>query len=107
MTKLFVIGCLLFLTSCSEYVISSCRHRAVECALVYGEVVGEDRVRIAIGPTSGVQWHAQAYINDNDDDITWIVNDGYYCIKGKQEPFTPVQNMSISKFLDNQFLWIR
>ena len=92
----------IFLLSCSlKYETSMCRHRAVECALVYGE---KTAVAIAIGPSNSTIWHAQAYLLKSNQ---WLVNTGNVCEIGKQEDFTPQIYMTIGEFIQNQFPWVR
>lgn len=97
-----LIGIILFCSGCAESHVSMCRHRAVECALVYAEVDGADKVGIAIGPSSGTQWHGQAFV-DRPTGREWIINMGHYCEIGPMEKFTPEQFFTVRGFLDNQF----
>lgn len=77
-----------------------CRHRAVECALVYGEKVP---VAIAIGPSRSTVWHAQAYLPKSNQ---WLVNTGNVCEIGKREDFEPQIYMTLGEFMQMQFSWI-
>ena len=91
------------LSGCApEYRISQCRHRAVLCALVYGEVYGPERVGIAIGPTASLQWHGQAFLA-TPQGRRWIENRGYGCEIGDQEPFQPAQDFTVDGFMRYQF----
>jgi len=106
--KYLIVGiiCLVIavLLSCSlKYEISACRHRAVECALVYGEKA-DGQVAIAIGPSRSTVWHAQAYLLKSNQ---WLVNTGNVCEIGKQEDFTPQIYMTVREFIQNQFPWVR
>jgi len=100
MKYLIPIFC-LFLVSCVSFETSMCRHRAVECALVYGE---KTAVAIAIGPSKSTVWHAQAYLLKSDQ---WLVNTGNACEIGKQEDFTPQIYMTVGEFMQNQFPWVK
>jgi len=94
---------ILILTACApEYHVSYCRHRAVECALIYGEVYGPEKVGVAIGPTSGDMWHGQAYVM-TDQGRRWLVNLGHGCEIGEREPFAPFSYFTVEGFLANQF----
>jgi hypothetical protein len=96
---------LLLLSSCAHYETSMCRHRAVECALVYGEKLGNENVGIAIGPSRSTIWHGQVFIKQ--DGIKWINHIRDLCVVGHQEDFTPQIYMSTQAFIANQFPWGR
>jgi hypothetical protein len=102
MKYLLPILCILLL-SCASFEVSMCRHRAVECALVYGEKVGNDKVGIAIGPSSTV-WHGQAYILNP---MRWIVHNNDICKIGSQEDFKPQIFMTTAEFMKMQFPWVK
>jgi len=100
---LFVLSVLLI--ACAPiFETSMCRHRAVECALVWGEKVGNNDVQIAIGPTSLKLWHGQVFIPSRQ---AWIVNTGNACEIGDKEKFTPQIHMSIAQFMQFQFAWVK
>lgn len=95
--------CLLALDGCApEYHVSYCRHRALECALVYGEIYGPQNVGVAIGPTSQHGWHAQSYWK-SPEGVRWLDNLGHGCQVGQREPFAPMQYFDVSGFMKNQF----
>ena len=96
------IAFLLLGCATTSTVTSMCRQRAVECALDYVEVYGNENTGIAIGPSKSPVWHAQAFIR-HDGLKLWLVNNGFYCNIGDQEPFTPQVDMSIEEFLHWQF----
>lgn len=98
----------LLLTGCitDEFHITYCRHRAVSCALVYGEIYGPEHVGIAIGPTDDPVWHAQAYV-EKSGKIKWINSIGHGCELGGQERFYPQYYMTVKGFINNQFPWVR
>jgi len=91
--------------------ISECRHRAVECALVYGEKGA--KVALASGPVEAdpKQWHSQTYLlPPNQVDLSkpwkWLVNEGFQCSIGDQEPFIPHRYDTVAQYLDWQFSWV-
>jgi len=95
--------CLLALDGCApEYHVSYCRHRALECALVYGEIYGPQNVGVAIGPTSQHGWHAQSCWK-SPEGVRWLDNLGHGCQVGQREPFAPMQYFDVSGFMKNQF----
>ena len=100
--KRAIVIAALLLTACAEYHVSYCRHRAVECALIYGEVYGPDRVGVAIGPTGRGVWHGQAYVL-TDKGRRWLVNMGHGCEIGDREPFAPMKYFTLEGFMENQF----
>ncbi len=98
--KYLLILC-LFLASCVSYEVSACRHRAVECALIYGEKVP---IAIAIGPSKSTVWHAQTFLPLSNQ---WLVNTGHVCEIGKREDFTPQIYMTLGEFMRMQFSWVK
>lgn len=98
----------LFLISCSllpKYEVSKCRHRALECALVYGDKVGNEGVGIAVGPTkTPALWHAQAHLKPS---MHWIRYNGNLCELGEQENFSPQIFMTTAEFMRFTFGWVK
>ena len=101
--KFLCIILVLILTACATPtpITSMCRQRAVECALDYVEVYGNENTGVAIGPSKSTIWHAQAFIKHPG--IEWLVNVGYECEIGDMEDFTPQIFMSTEEFLHWQF----
>ena len=92
--------------------MSECRHRAIECALIFGEA-RQGGVGIASGPVvkDPKLWHSQAYLLDPaKEDITkpwkWLVNKGFSCEIGEKEPFTPERFDTVMSFLRWQFPFV-
>jgi len=91
--------------------MSECRHRAVECALLYGEKGA--KVGIASGPFTPDPkiWHAQAFVTDPVNPLVnrpwkWLVNKGYTGELGEQETFTPERYDTVKTFLSWQFPFV-
>lgn len=104
MKRLILIALAFALMGCTEYRMTSCRHRAVECALLYGEKYGPERVGIAIGPTATPYWHGQAYYLDpSTGERRWIRNLGHACEVSDQEPFQAREFYTVRAFMQNNF----
>ena len=101
---LIFIICLLLASCALKYERPECRHTAVECALLWGEMVGNDNIGIAIGPSKNTVWHGQAHLKNP---TRWLVNTGTACEIGKMEDFTPQIYMTLKQFLEFQFGWIK
>jgi hypothetical protein len=90
--------------------MGECRHRAVECALIFGEAGA--LIGIASGPWNEDMklWHGQAYLrNPMQPDMTpwkWLVNRGYQCEIGSQEDFKAWRFDTVKSFMEFQFGWV-
>lgn len=87
-----------------EYHVGMCRQRAVECALIYGEIYHPLEVGIASGAVNADKrfWHSQAYL-DRPDRRLWLRNTGFGCEIGNREPFTPSKFESVGEYLNTVF----
>jgi len=76
-----------------------CRHKAVACALLAGEIYGPDNVRIARGPVPGdVQNHAQDMRFDSRNNIVWLSNED--CSVSVRDTFSPSEYVDVTAFVD-------
>lgn len=114
-TSIHYLLILLLLTSCATMPFSrlgECRHQAMECALIFGEKVGNAQIGIASGPFNKTEvWHAQTYLMEpGHADLMkpwkWLKNKGYSCEIGGQENFVPHKYMDVEDFFTWQFSWV-